>query len=183
MSLINKRRGQFLFAGILLVLALALFFLLPSQEPETPAPEEEPPKIENSSSQTNKTNSPSPKRRVIGEDQKPILNSENFAPQNTPSPEWAPALEDSIRRQGGDDLKDLKITPIESLVWVHEGKALNVETAKVSFKDPEGREISFKAMVDSQSGKVLQTWDQPVFDDFSHKKKSGVKLDPRYLGQ
>lgn len=80
-------------------------------------------------------------------------------------------------------MQELKITPLESLIWVHEGKSLNVETAKISFKAPDGREISFKAMVDSQTGKILQTWDQPVFDDFSHKDKSGIKLDPRYLGQ
>lgn len=182
MSLISKRKGQLLFAGILVALALALFFLWKPLEQDSPK-QETPIKEKPLKTQV----APEPiephKRRVIGDTAKSSKSSPPIKPQNTPSPEWKSSLSESIQRQGGRDLKDLQITPIESLVWVHEGKALNVETAKVSFKDPGGREISFKAMVDSQSGKILQTWDQPVVDDFSHSQKSGIKLDPRYLGQ
>ena len=109
--------------------------------------------------------------------------SPSHSSKNEPVPVWESSLRDSIIKQGGAGVKDLQITPLESRTWVHEGKSLKVETAKISFKDPSGREISFKAMVDQQTGKVLQTWDQPVIDDFSHKDDFGVKIDPRYLGQ
>jgi hypothetical protein len=180
MSLIRKRKGQFLFAGLLLILALtALYFWKPVVPWEDPTPEL---KLEKRKAQPKSTSTAPQERRIIQDDHRPVKTT-TLLPQNTPSPKWKSSLQKSLIKQGGRDLKDLTITPLESLIWVHEGRALNVETARISFTTPEGNEISFKTMVDSQTGKILQTWDQPVIDDFSREKKSGVKLDPRYLGQ
>lgn len=103
-----------------------------------------------------------------------------FVPANTPSPVWKKAVEKSVINQAGGKVKGLEVKQLESLIWIQDNIPLNVENVMVSFLDPDGRKITFKAMVDSQSGRLIQTWDRPVFDDYS-ANKDGIRLDPRYL--
>lgn len=104
----------------------------------------------------------------------------DFIPQNIPSPEWQKSVKKALLLQAGGKLKDLKINTVESLVWIQNQTPLNVESVMISFRDPQNREIAFRALVDSQSGRLLQTWDQPVMDDFQNDSNEGIGLDPRY---
>lgn len=99
---------------------------------------------------------------------------------NKVSPEWEPNLEKSIRNQGGDSVKDIKIRKVDSFVWNEDGIALFVESVVVTVKNQKDEETSFKALVDAQNGKILKNWDQPIFDPLHPKENFKIKIDPRY---
>lgn len=99
---------------------------------------------------------------------------------NRISREWEPNLEKSLRAQGGDRVKDIKIKKVDSFVWNQDGVALFVESVIVTVKNQKNEETSFKALVDAQNGKILKNWDQPIFDPLHPKDNFKVKIDPRY---
>lgn len=106
---------------------------------------------------------------------------DNLHVSNTVSEDWQSKVEVALKLQGGDALKDVSIKKVESLVWIYNGVALNAESIEVTLKNEKGERTSFRAMVDSQNGKILQTWDQPVFDPINpHEKQFGIRVDPRY---
>lgn len=179
MSSTRKRRGQFLFAALLLIVAILIFF---SWDPTS----QEPNPRKSSTEDNQVLEAPEPSHLSLRPEVVPVPETSESAPDEARKgspPHWQSSLRESLLAQGGDDVEALEITPLESRVWVHEGRSLNVETARVSFKEPGGNVVTFKVMVDQETGQVLQTWDQPVVDEFFRKNGSGVKLDPRYLGQ
>ena len=99
---------------------------------------------------------------------------------NEPTDEWEEKLEETLRSQGGSALKEVIIRKTESLIWLQDGVALNVESATVNLKDDKGYETKFRVLVDSQTGKILKNWDQPVVDPINPRENFGLKLDPRY---
>lgn len=105
---------------------------------------------------------------------------EQVEPINTVSPKWQEGLESTLKDLGGESLAKIDINKMDSFIWSQDGIALNVESVKVTLTDEAGETTSFKAMVDSETGKILQTWDQPVMDPANPREKWGIKLDPRY---
>jgi hypothetical protein len=182
----KKQKNQVIFILVLLVLASILYyFFYPTMKVQMG----QFPGLGDSAQQT------TPKLKKVPASAVPMINGrkvvglpshqnkqslKNFVPVNTPSPTWKKAVEKSIIRQAGGKVKDLEVKQLESLIWIQDNIPLNVENVTVSFRDPDGRKISFRAMVDSQSGRLIQTWDRPVFDDFG-PNKDGIRLDPRYL--
>lgn len=106
----------------------------------------------------------------------------NIRVANTPSPLWEPALEESLRLQGGKELKDIKLNKVDSFVWNHDGVALFVESVIVTIKNSKNEETIFRVLVDAQSGKILKNWDQPVIDPVNPRQGFRIKIDPRYHG-
>lgn len=99
---------------------------------------------------------------------------------NRPSPEWKNLLEVSLKTQGGENLKEIKIEREKSLIWMKDNQALMVESVLVSLTNQQDVHSSFRALVDSQTGKVLESWDRTLFDPASTKDGFRFKLDPRY---
>ena len=100
---------------------------------------------------------------------------------NIPSPDWEENVEKFLRAQGGDALKSVNIITLDSFIWHNQGLALNVESILISLTNQRDEETKFRALVDSETGKILHTWDQPVFDPINPREKRGVKIDPRYF--
>lgn len=99
---------------------------------------------------------------------------------NKPSPEWKNLLELSLKTQGGENLKEIKIEREKSLIWMKDNQALMVESVLVSLTNQQDTHSSFRALVDSQTGKILESWDRTLFDPASTKDGFRFKLDPRY---
>jgi hypothetical protein len=93
---------------------------------------------------------------------------------------WRESLERTLRKQGGKAIKDIKFDVVESLVWTENNRALYVESVLVTLKDDKNVQTNFKVMVDSQTGKILKNWDQPVIDPANPREDFKLKLDPRY---
>ncbi len=104
----------------------------------------------------------------------------NLKVANHATDNWKPALEKALLAQGGDKIKDMKIEKLDSYVWTESGLALYVETVKVTLKGERNQSVSFNAMVDSETGKILKNWNQPVIDHFNSKDQMKIRIDPRY---
>lgn len=97
---------------------------------------------------------------------------------NSPNKVWKENLETQLREQGGDLLKELTIKEVESFVWKENGLPLQVQSVIVTLKNVKNAETSFRVLVDAQTGKILRSWDAPIFDPISPSEKLTVKLDP-----
>jgi len=104
----------------------------------------------------------------------------NLRVANSPGENWRPALEKALIAQGGSDVKDIKIEKLDSFIWTESGIALYVETVKITLKNAKNSSVSFNAMVDSETGKILKNWNQPVIDNFDKRDSFKVRIDPRY---
>jgi hypothetical protein len=108
------------------------------------------------------------------------LPSENVQIAHQISPHWEEELTEQLKSQGGSSLKEVKVKKIDSVIWKQHNLTLQAESVIVSLKNKQGEEVSFRAMVDSQTGKILESWDRPVVDPLNPREGFGLKLDPRY---
>lgn len=99
---------------------------------------------------------------------------------NTPSPAWKPNLEKAILAQGGNSVKDLEIKKVDSFIWSQDGVSLFVESVIVKLKNEHNESTSFRVLVDAQTGKILQNWDQPIIDPISHDHDFKLRVDSSY---
>ncbi|MBA2406041.1 MAG: hypothetical protein H0V66_14795 [Bdellovibrionales bacterium] len=124
---------------------------------------------------------PVAERAYIDLNRKPIARvpaSSNYV--NTPSPDWEKRLQSKLKHQAGDSLKEITIKKERSLVWMRDQNPLLVESVMITMTNQQDVESSFRALVDSQTGKVLESWDQSIFDPANVREGFRVELDPRY---
>lgn len=99
---------------------------------------------------------------------------------NKPSPHWQNRLETSLKEQGGDSLKNIQIKKERSLTWTRDEVPLSVESVIITLTNQQNEESSFRAIVDSQTGKVLETWDRTIFDPADVRAGFQIKLKDHY---
>jgi hypothetical protein len=122
-----------------------------------------------------------PAPKVIQHDKKPVARvPASVGYINTPSADWKERLETSLRAQSGDSLKSIKIQKENSMVWMKDGNPIHVESVIITLTSQQAAESSFRAMVDSQTGKVLESWDRTISDPANVRGGFRIKLDPRY---
>ncbi len=95
-------------------------------------------------------------------------------------PAWKTTLEKNLILQGGGNLKKAEIEKVDSFDWKMGNAPIKVDSLIVKLEHVKGYKSSFRAIVDSSNGKILQTWDHPVNDNFDSKSKDGIKIDSRY---
>lgn len=99
---------------------------------------------------------------------------------NTPDPQWQSHLHKALKAQAGKSLKEIKIVKEKSFVYKKDQIPLHVESVLITLTNQQNATSSFRALVDSQTGKVLETWDRPIFDPADVRQGFRFKLDPRY---
>jgi hypothetical protein len=95
-------------------------------------------------------------------------------------PAWKSTLEKNLLLQGGGNLKRAEIEKVDSFDWKMGNVPVKVDSLIVKLEHVKGYKSSFRAIVDSSNGKILQTWDHPVNDNFGSKSKADIKIDSRY---
>lgn len=123
-------------------------------------------------------------RKIIGlppEKEEAVLKDLKVA--NVVSEDWSERLKESIQLQGGDEIEEIVLSKVASLIWVQNDVGINVESVQVRIKNKEGDETLFRALVDSQTGKILETWDRPIMDPVNPRKGFRLTVDPRYFNQ
>lgn len=104
----------------------------------------------------------------------------NLKIMNTPSPQWKENLISTLQMQAGDKLKDISIKKVDSYVSANDGIALFVESVVVTAYNQRNEESQFRILVDAQNGKILQSWDRPVVDEWHKSDEDFLKVDSRY---
>lgn len=134
-------------------------------------------------------NAPGPKLQKLPQTaNKPGLRSPGSVPArpssqantNSSSSPWKKRVEESLRIQGGSTVKHIEIERVDAFNWKVGKVPVAVESVLIKIQHVKGHRTSFRALIDPASGKILQTWDPPTIDDFSHKSHLEVRVDPRY---
>ncbi len=112
-----------------------------------------------------------PKKREFIGDKKLIMKNGKLKFTNKPSKNWLTKLEKSLGRGSPSDTK-IEIKPERSLILLEGSLAKNTEQVVVVFNSENNRN-SFRAMVDSQTGKVIRTWDHTI-----NENKKTINLTP-----
>ncbi len=99
---------------------------------------------------------------------------------NVPSKNWEQKLKQSLRAQAGDSQLSIEIKKEKSIIWTKDENPLKVESVVVKLTNRQNVQSSFRALVDPQTGKVLESWDQTIFDPANVKENFSFKLDSRY---
>ncbi len=95
-------------------------------------------------------------------------------------PVWKEKLESTLKTQGGNFITKINIETVETFDWKIGKVDVRVDSIIVKLENIKGQRSSFRAIVDATSGKILQTWDAPVVDNFTAKSSGEIKIDSRY---
>jgi hypothetical protein len=122
-----------------------------------------------------------PQRVVIDRNLKVVINRvpANATYLNSPAVDWEEKLESKLKEQAGDSLKDISIVKERSLIWMRDQNPLHVEAVRISMTNQQDVKASFRALVDSQTGKVLESYDQTIFDPADVRAEYRLNLDQR----
>lgn len=93
---------------------------------------------------------------------------------------WEENVRSHLLRQSMDEEFEVKITKEKSFTWEGMGNSIEVDSIKVSLRNPAGETSTFRAIVDHNTGKVLRTWDRPIFDPINPRERRGIKLNLLY---
>lgn len=97
-----------------------------------------------------------------------------------PEEHWEEHVKVQLKRQAFDDSVEVDITKENSIFWEELGTPIEANTIKVQLRNPAGETTSFRALIDSNTGKILRTWDRPVIDPINPRERRGIKVSPRY---
>lgn len=97
---------------------------------------------------------------------------------NSPSKDWKQKLGHELLNHRLDGSKVL-IKELTSGIRIEKGKGRYVERVIVTTTTAEGRQYSFNALADSETGKVLATWNPTIHEDFINKP-TGMSAQPIY---
>lgn len=181
----TKRYLVFIIALVLIL--TGIYFrsenLIPQDPPPTPkvenAPEDVPTSVDNQKLPDDLPVKDG--RKVLGlpqKDRKKALKA--LKTVNIISSDWQEKLEENLKAQGGDGIKDIKVQKVESLIMNHQSGAIYTESVVVTLKNEKGEVSKFRAMIDSGSGKILETWDRPISDPVNPREEFKLRVDPRY---
>lgn len=90
---------------------------------------------------------------------------------NTISPEWKEKMGKDLMRFQDIDTKVL-VQNEQSVIKIIEGKGQFLEQVSVTYLLKNGNRNSFRALVDSQTGMVIETWDRTIHERLGKQKKT-----------
>lgn len=117
---------------------------------------------------------PSPKREYVGS----FSNLKNITFINKVDKNWKKKYKHNFQRMvKGQNFSNFKVKVKKSIVKVKGNIGRNLEHVIISYKKPNGQPFSFEALIDSESGHLVQTWNKTQYE---FKKPFKVKAE-KYL--
>lgn len=109
-------------------------------------------------------------RVVIGEvTEEQRQRPETIKAPNSPSPIWEKELQKTLVSMGGETIENVSIKKVASVIWMKNYGGINAESVIITLRNKEGAESTFRALVDSASGRILETWDRTIFEPVGHR--------------
>ena len=119
-------------------------------------------------SSVNKT--PPLKRKTIGLPKGKKIEDLNLEFRNRINRDWKKILGEKLLYDLQDETQ-VFIKKIDSLLEIKGNEATYLEIAIVKFYDSKGNQSSFRALVDTESGKIMRRWDKTIFENYKSEKK------------
>ncbi len=111
-------------------------------------------------------------RILIGDNaEKYSSNLEKLPMINSQNPNWKTLLGNDLLRFQREDTKVI-IKEELPIIKVIDGKGQYLEQVIITYLLKNGDRNSYRAMVDSESGLVLETWDRTIHEKYKIKRKS-----------
>ncbi|MEC7181305.1 MAG: hypothetical protein VXW15_01225, partial [Bdellovibrionota bacterium] len=70
-----------------------------------------------------------------------------------------------------DNKPKLTIKREKSLIKILKDKARYIEQAQIIIDHEDGRQDSFRALIDSESGRIIRSWDRTIHENFLKKPR------------
>ena len=70
-----------------------------------------------------------------------------------------------------DNKPELTIKREKSLIKILKDKARYIEQAQIIIDHEDGRQDSFRALIDSESGRIIRSWDRTIHENFLKKPR------------
>jgi hypothetical protein len=96
-------------------------------------------------------------------------NENNLDFANEFNPDWEELLTDRLMI-GMDPHMKLKIQKQKSFIKIISGRAFYVEQVAVKFTQSNGRVNSFTALINSENGKVISSWDKTIHETLNREE-------------
>jgi hypothetical protein len=110
-------------------------------------------------------------------------NPQTIKAPNKPSPTWEKELHKALESVSGETIQNIAVKKVASVIWVKNQGGMNAESVIITLKNKEGAESTFRALVDSATGRILETWDRTIFEPVGHKghhEHSIIDYQPYY---
>ena len=117
--------------------------------------------------------SPKRPREILG------LNKKANSFINNPSKDWKEKLGHGLLNHRLPGTK-VFIKEVSGNIKVENGKGRYVEKVIITTITADGKQFSFNALADSQTGEVISTWNRTIHENFGHRKTSGMSASPIY---
>lgn len=116
-------------------------------------------------------------REIIGQHKGP--NKNTIPMNNKVNHKWKELYKKAFFQNldKSNQVKDFKITQKRSLIKVKQGSGQYLEHVLISYTKPNGQPFSFEALIDSQTGSVVQSWNQTRYEI---KKRYKIKNASQY---
>ena len=89
---------------------------------------------------------------------------------NKKNEEWELELR-NILLDSLDNKPKLTIKREKSLIKILKDKARYIEQAQIIIDHEDGRQDSFRALIDSESGRIIRSWDRTIHENFLKKPR------------
>lgn len=107
------------------------------------------------------TLSPIPKRSILGS----VKNLSDIHIVNMVSKDWKKKyINNFMRMSGAKEIKNFEVIQKKSILKVKNNIGKNLEHILVSFNKPNGQEFSFEALIDSQTGQLVRSWNKTHYE-------------------
>lgn len=104
------------------------------------------------------------------EDESTSLNMLNY-----PHPNWKDLMGSELMKFQSQGTK-VMVKKELSIIKIADEKGRFIEQVIISYLIPNGKRNSFKAFVDSETGAILETWDNTIHEPLFVKKNEGISV-------
>jgi len=121
-------------------------------------------------------------RKLMGNvDAKYADNDTKLEMINTVSPDWKELMGNDLMRFQSAETK-IMVREDAPLIKLEDGKGRFVEQVTITFLMATGTTNSFKALVDSESGRILETWDKTIHEKIHEHREVFILPDVNESG-
>ena len=108
-----------------------------------------------------------PSKKIVNINPKKI-DKTKFKFSNEKNSDWKIVLRNRLL-DSLDNRPELTIKKEKSLIKVIRDKAIYVEQARIIIDHEDGRQDSFRALINSETGKIIKSWDRTIHEHFIEK--------------
>lgn len=101
----------------------------------------------------------------------------NLPMKNTINPEWKDVLGNDLLRFQKEDTKIIIKNEL-SLIRVKNGEGQFLEQVIITYLQKDGTQNSYHAMVNSETGLVVETWDRTIHEHYNKAKRQLIPSGP-----